>query len=249
MAKEPGMGASPLYTKGSSNKRLSSFPPIEDWDQLRWWNSGEKQVIDEKLRDLDKRKVPWCPGSKNIYRVLDLVRPADIRCVLIGQDPYPNPVFATGIAFSIPPELTVYPPTLAMMIKELQADVPGFKIKNGDLTPWTKQGVLLWNAIPTCEVGKSNSHHLPEYEFLTGEILNELSWYRDVVFVALGSTAREYLKYVFDKPWSNSRCLWTSHPSPRGNMNSQKPFLGSRIFSTINLNLTEMGKQPIDWRL
>jgi uracil-DNA glycosylase len=244
-----GLGVSPFHTEGSVDKRLSSHPPITDWKQLRWWSSGEEQVVNEKLKDLDKRGTAWCPGSGRLYRGLDLTRPDDIRVVILGQDPYPDLRFATGVAFSIPPAMTEYPPTLAMILKELQTDIPGFTLKNGDLTPWLDRGVLLLNAIPTCEAGKSKSHHWPEYEFLTGEILNELSLYRDVVFVFMGSTAREYDKYVFQLPWCGSRILYTSHPSPRGNTKSQTPFLGSRIFSTINLNLTEMGKKVIDWRL
>lgn len=214
------------------------------WPFLKYWNSGECQVIEERLRDLTLKKIAWCPGKTNLFRSLSLCPFDSVRCVLVGQDPYPDPKFATGVAFSIPPTEKTIPPTLAMMVKELQTDLPSFTIENGDLTPWCAQGVLLWNVIPSCTGWISKSHHWPEYEYLTKEIFELLSP-KGVVFAFLGSTAREYEKYV-QVP---SVSLHTSHPSPRGHIHAQSPFLGSRLFSTININLVKLGKEPIEWRL
>src|SRR5262249_45073109 len=110
-----------------------------------------------------------------------------------------------------------------------------------DLTPWARQGVFLWNAIPSCEQWRSMSHDWPEWEELTKEIIERLDE-RGIVFVFLGSVARRFEPYTSSR--SESICF--SHPSPRGSINSNSPFIGSRMFSTIN---DLLGSNPIDWRL
>lgn len=215
------------------------------WKDLDYWKSGEWQVVDERLKDLDGKT--WCPGRTKLFASLNAVPFDNVRVVICGQDPYPNPNFATGIAFSIPAQMTKYPPTLAMIIQELQGEVEDFTFTNGNLTPWCAQGVLLWNAIPSCDAWKSKSHHWKEYEPLTKEIFQRLSnSKRHIPFVFFGSTALYYSKFVNEE---YSDILWTSHPSPRGIKRGIKPFLGSRIFSTINAKLEEFHEKPIDWRL
>jgi Uracil DNA glycosylase len=216
------------------------------WKELDFWKSGEWQVCDERLRDLEKDHIAWCPGRRNMFASMRAVDFDSVSCVLVGQDPYPNPAFATGIAFSIPSGSAFLPPTLAMIFKELQNDIHGMTLNDGDLTSWCKQGVLLWNCIPTCTAWKSKSHNWPEWEELNKEVFQKLSSRDNLVFAFLGATAKNYMKYVDD---DKSISVWASHPSPRGNMNSQQPFLGSRIFTTINMHLEEFGKKPIDWRL
>jgi uracil-DNA glycosylase len=132
-----------------------------------------------------------------------------------------------------------------MIFKEYTSDLHYPSPSKGDLMPWCKQGVLLWNVIPSCTRGKSLSHRWGEWEYLTKEILERLSE-RSVVFVALGAVAREHLRYV-----KRDECpvVEASHPSPRGNKYGRIPFLGSRIFTTTNAHLCDIGEQPVDWRL
>jgi len=130
-----------------------------------------------------------------------------------------------------------------MMVKELQFDIPDFTFQNGDLTPWVKQGVLLWNPIPTCTSWRSMSHNWPEWEPLTAELFGLMKY---KVFVFFGSGALKYRKYVNADA---NDILWTSHPSPRGQIRAKNPFFGSRIFSTINAKLEEWKAGRIDWRL
>src|ERR1041385_6148719 len=117
------------------------------WEKLDFWSTGEWDVCLEKLKDLDKAGIQWCPGRDNLFRCLNHCPVGGIKVFFCGQDPYPNPKFCTGTAFSIPAELDSYPATLAQMFNELMAEYPGIKLNNGDLTPWSDQGVLLWNAI------------------------------------------------------------------------------------------------------
>lgn len=209
---------------------------------LDFWKSGEYQVIRERLDDLRKKGTMICPQRKEITRALREVSYEDCKVAILGQDPYPNPDHATGIAFCLPPDVRRdrWPPTFLNIVKEYTQDLHHLEPKTGDLTPWTKQGVLLWNVIPTCTAFQSLSHDWCEWEELNKELINKLEQKDEMVFVFLGSIARRYEGLVSRHP-----CISCSHPSPRANLNARVPFLGSRLFSTINSYM----KQPINWRL
>lgn len=214
------------------------------WTELNFWKSGECQVIRERLDDLRKSGVSISPIRKDIFRSLKETPYEETKVFLCGQDPYPNPEHATGLAFSVPPELPrdKWPPTLVNLLKEYQSDLHYPEPTNGSLQLWASRGVLLYNAIPSCTAYKSLSHSdWAEYSYLTKEIIEELSKKEDILFVFLGNKARENSKYVADQ----SKVLTFTHPSPRANLSAKIPFLGSRMFTTINSRL----KSPIDWRL
>lgn len=218
---------------------------IYPW-KLPYWQSGEWQVCNERLSDLTKAHIGWNPGRGNLFRPLRTLSPEAVRVCIIAQDPYPQPGYCTGSAFSIPStfDRTEYPPTLRTIFDEYSADL-GHPVPNaGDLSRWEVQGVLLWNAVPTCRSGVSLSHDWPEWLELTKQIIERLNQ-RGVVFAFLGAVAKRYLEYV---DLTNSEVITTSHPSPRGNMSS-KPFSGSRLFSTINDKLNSQGLPVIDWKL
>lgn len=220
-----------------------SFP----WsDKLDFFKSGECQVCLEKLDGLKKDGVLYNPSRNNLFRALSRVSFDAVRVVVVGQDPYPSHVLATGVAFEVPSDVKVFPPTLHEIFKEYHNDL-GYPIpKSGSLEKWTQQGVLLWNAIPTCIAGKSLScYDWTEWQYLTREIITKLSD-RALVFAFLGGVAREYVSSVNQHV---SKVIETSHPSPRGSLNSRTPFVGSRLFSTINAKCVEQGLGTIDWRL
>lgn len=220
------------------------------WPELNFWNSGEWQVVEERLNDLRKKRVRFCPEKDQLFRALYEVPFDEVKVCLLGQDPYPNPEHATGIAFSVNDDKI--PPTLKIILKEYETDLHHTAPKVGDLTKWCSQGVLLWNVYPSCEAYKSMSHEWSEWEQLTGEILTQLSQETSCIFAALGSIPQRILKRYVNG--DDSYCLYTGHPSPRGNAaNSKKEarntFTGSRIFTTINSKLVEQGTEPINWRL
>lgn len=224
---------------------------IKGWD-LDYFNSGEWQVVDERLQDLEKvnRSIGsdgYNPGRKGLFRALQLLSCGETRVCVIGQDPYPTPAFATGVAFSIPEAIPSkhYPPTLQTFLKEYTSDLGYDLPSNGNLEQWSKHGVLLWNAIPSCCPGRSLSHDWVEYEPLTRGIIQQLSK-QGIVFAFLGQVAR---RYVDEVDLRNNEVIVTSHPSPRGNMNSKTPFTGSRLFSTINDKLVSNGLPKVDWKL
>lgn len=214
------------------------------WKSLKYWECGEWDVVAERLQDMSNKGLTYCPGKKNLFKPLSLLDTSNCRVIMMGQDPYPNPEISTGIAFSIPSELKTFPPTLNNIFKEYQTDL-GFPLpSSGDLTPWWSQGVMLWNAIPSCSAWKSLSHDWPEWDLLTKEIIQELSK-QDCIFCFIGGVARRFARYVTDE----CEVIEVSHPSPRASRSSFNPFFGSRIFSTINAKLVEKGKEPINWRL
>lgn len=215
---------------------------INTWDEMKWWGSGEWQVCYERLDELDDRFVSYNPERKSLFRALWLTPFDRCRVAIIGQDPYPQKKFTSGVAFSIPKSLRKYPPTLEMIYGELWDDLK-IKRKNGCLESWCSQGILLWNAIPTCSTGRSMSHDWPEWSYLTSEIIRSLTE-KGVVFAFLGGVARRYASLV---QGDNNAIIETGHPSPRGNLSARNPFTGSRLFSTINDKLTNLGLSPIDW--
>ncbi len=221
--------------------RQASF----SWDDLHFWDTGEWDVVRERLADLRKKKINYCPSKGNLFKALDVCPFEKTKVIILGQDPYPDPELATGIAFDIPETVVKFPVTLQNLFKEYENDLHYPTPTSGSLLKWCAQGVLLWNVIPSCEEGKSLSHEWDEWRYLTKEIL-ERATQRCIVVAALGSIAREHLQFV---DTFRSRVVETSHPSPRGNLKSKIPFLGSRIYSTINQHLNELLLDPIDWKL
>jgi len=214
---------------------------------LDYWKSGEWQVVNERLKDMERANVGYNPRRTNLFAALSRTSLDDVVCAIIGQDPYPQGGFATGYAFSIPRSVEPrdFPPTLRTIFSEYHSDL-GYPIPDhGDLGRWSDQGVLLWNAIPSCRSGVSLSHDWEEWSWLTREIITKLS-HKGIVFAFLGGVARRYLEYV---DLTNNEVILTSHPSPRGSRASKTPFEGSRLFTTINDKLLNQGLKAIDWRL
>lgn len=224
---------------------------IKGWD-LTFFNSGEWQVCDERLRGLEhsnKRihRDGYNPGRASLFKALQATPMQSVKTCIMVQDPYPDRTYSTGIPLAIPREIPPeqYPQTLRTVFKEYCSDLGYDLPRHGDLDKWTSQGVFLWNAIPTCGSGSSLSHDWTEWSYLTKEIVERLSG-QGIVFALLGQVARRFLSSIDTR---NNYVICTSHPSPRGSINSKTPFLGSRLFSTINAKLVENGQEKIDWCL
>lgn len=217
------------------------------WPDLRWWDSGERQVVEEKIDELEASGHVCNPKKDLLYEALRTVREEDCRVCIVGQDPYPNPAFATGVAFSVPAGVKEdnFPSTLRIILQEYAADTHNVFPSCGELSRWISQGVLLWNAIPSVQSGAPLSNDWVEWDSLHSEIVARLSA-RGVVFALLGAVARDRTTGIEEK---RNRVIVTGHPSRRGNINSKVPFTGSRLFSTINAKLRELKKEPIDWCL
>lgn len=228
---------------------------VKTWDDMNFWNTGEWDVIQERLDDLDKLRKQgddggwYNPTRSNLFAALDQTPLSQVKVAIFGQDPYPDARYATGVAFSIPEGFKPkdFPPTLVNIFKEYSDDLHLSSPSSGDLTPWCERGVFLWNVTPLYRKETvNNPKDWPEWWDLNQEIIEVLNA-QSVVFVFLGARAREYAAQVDTS--RNNRIIETSHPSPLGSLSGRNPFLGSRIFSRINGYLSEINNDTIDWRL
>lgn len=213
------------------------------WEDLDFWSSDHWKTAQEKLDGLEKSFIPFHPRREDLFAAMDSTPLDEVKVVVFGQDPYPNSNYSTGIAFDIPAGEKKFPPTLVNIFKEYSEDLHLDFPKSGSLNKWTNQGVFLWNVWPLF-VPKGTGRWF-EWSILTKEIVEKLNE-KKVIFVLLGGLARDYLRYI-----NTNDCivLSYSHPSPLGASKTKSPFLGSRIFSTINDHLCKQGKGSIDWRL
>lgn len=183
------------------------------------------------------------PPRDEVFAALAATPYRDVRVVLLGQDPYHDDGQAHGLCFSVRPGVRI-PPSLRNMYKELNADL-GLPIpKDGDLRPWTKQGVLLLNTVLTVRAHEANSHKKQGWETFTDAVIRAVSDRAEpAVFVLWGGPAKTK-KALIDT--SKHRVLEGVHPSP---LSANKGFHGSRPYSAINEALGELGYPPVDWTL
>lgn len=182
------------------------------------------------------------------FAALEGCDPGDIRVVILGQDPYHGPGQAHGLAFSVPDGVRP-PPSLRNMFRELQRDGICAQIPSaGDLSPWARQGVLLWNAVLTVEEGQANSHAGKGWEAITDAVLDAVA--RDPapkVFLLWGAHAQARRARI-DAAAGGRHCILTAnHPSPLSARRPPVPFLGCGHFSRANEFLVAQGRAPVAW--
>ncbi|HSI24092.1 MAG TPA: uracil-DNA glycosylase, partial [Methylotenera sp.] len=150
---------------------------------------------------------------------------------------------AHGLSFSVPQGVDL-PPSLQNIYKEIAADLNIKMSRNGHLTPWADQGVLLLNATLTVEQAKAGAHQGKGWEAFTDAAIAALNKHREgLVFVLWGSYAQKKGNMIDAK---RHLVLKSVHPSP---LSAHRGFFGNRQFSTINQYLTQKGQTPIDWQL
>ncbi|MCK0437989.1 uracil-DNA glycosylase [Gordonia alkaliphila] len=183
----------------------------------------------------------YFPAGKNVLRAF--LQPFDdVRVLIVGQDPYPSAGHAVGLSFSVEPELTPIPRSLANIYKEYCDDLGYPMPANGDLTPWTREGVLLLNRVLTVQPGEAGSHRGKGWETVTECAIRALAA-RDEPLAAIlwGNDARQAEQWLPDVP-----VITSPHPSP---LSASRGFFGSRPFSRVNEELLDLGADPVDWRL
>jgi len=167
-----------------------------------------------------------------------------VKVVILGQDPYPTVGHAHGLCFSVLPDVKPLPKSLLNINKELFDDLGIDNFHTGYLQPWTKQGVLLLNAVLTVEAGKSNSHQGKGWEIFTDKIIEIINQEcNNIVFILWGSYAQKKGS-VIDK--TKHLIIKSPHPSP---LSAYRGFFGSRPFSRTNNYLKMNNKEPINWKL
>ncbi|MED9969905.1 MAG: uracil-DNA glycosylase [Ruminococcus sp.] len=193
------------------------------------------------------------PEKKNILRAIESVDPKNVKAVIIGQDPYHDEGQAMGLSFSVPDGIKL-PPSLRNIFKELCADTGCQMPGSGDLTAWTKQGVLLLNTVLTVEAHKANSHKKLGWQKITGAVLDACAALeQQLVFLCWGRPALELAQSAVNKSGRNDKFIIAStHPSPLSANNKKTAFpafIGSRPFGRANAVLTQNNVEPVDWSL
>ncbi|GAB3686905.1 uracil-DNA glycosylase [Angustibacter aerolatus] len=189
----------------------------------------------------DEAGPGYLPAPEHVLRAFH--RPfADVRVLLVGQDPYPTPGHPVGLSFSVAPGVRPLPRSLVNVYRELADDVGCPASADGDLSAWSDQGVLLLNRVLTVEPGASGSHRGRGWEAVTEQAIRALvARGGPLVAVLWGRDARSLGPLLGDVPRVES-----AHPSP---LSARSGFFGSRPFSKVNALLAEQGAPPIDWCL
>lgn len=166
----------------------------------------------------------------------------EVRVLIVGQDPYPTPGHAVGLSFSVGSDVRPLPRSLSNIYTEYQHDLGYPAPANGDLTPWSEQGVMLLNRVLTVRPGTPASHRGKGWEAVTECAIRALvARERPLVAVLWGRDAATLKPMLGD-----TAIIESAHPSP---LSASRGFFGSRPFSRANELLTQMGAEPVDWRL
>ena len=183
----------------------------------------------------------FLPAGDRVFAAF--ARPfADVRVLVVGQDPYPTPGHAVGLSFSVGPQVRPLPRSLQNIFRELQEDVGGPAPTSGDLTPWADRGVLLLNRVLTVTPGIPGSHRGRGWEQVTEQAIRSLvARGRPLVAILWGRDARNLRPLLGATP-----AIESAHPSP---LSAHNGFFGSRPFSRVNELLTRQGADPVDWLL
>ncbi|NYD40609.1 uracil-DNA glycosylase [Nocardioides panaciterrulae] len=184
---------------------------------------------------------PYLPTGERVFRAFQ--RPlADVRVLVVGQDPYPTPGHPIGLSFAVDAHVRPVPRSLANIYAELRTDLGIETPAHGDLTAWADQGVMLLNRALTVRPGEAASHRGRGWEEVTECAIHALARRGGPLAAILWGRDAQGLKPMLGPvPWVES-----SHPSP---LSASRGFFGSRPFSRVNRLLVEQGGSEVDWRL
>ncbi len=183
------------------------------------------------------------PPAADVFNAFRHTEFADVKVVILGQDPYHNVNQAHGLAFSVQKGVVV-PPSLLNIYKELSEDIAGFTAPaHGCLTSWAQQGVLLLNTVLTVRAHQANSHADYGWETFTDRVIAQLDAHREhLVFMLWGGHAQRKAAFVDTQ---RHLVLKAPHPSP---LSAYRGFFGCRHFSQANAYLQQHGLTPINWQ-
>lgn len=191
----------------------------------------------------EKERFTIFPRGSEIFNAFNSTPFENVKAVILGQDPYHGPGQAHGLSFSVR-EGVALPPSLQNIFKELVDDIGCPYPKNGDLSRWASQGVLLLNTLLTVRSGEPFSHKEKGWERFTDQVIRTLSREREhIVFILWGAPAGKKASLI---DGDKHLILKAPHPSP---LSSYRGFFGSKPFSRTNAYLVQNGITPIDWTL
>lgn len=183
------------------------------------------------------------PPAAKVFAAFDTTPFADVKVVIIGQDPYHGPGQANGLAFSVNPGIVI-PPSLRNIFQEIHTDIGAPIPSSGDLSQWAQQGVLLLNSSLSVREHQPRSHSGIGWEQFTDAAVLALNDRREnLVFLLWGSDA---IRKGASIDRSRHLVLTAPHPSP---LSAYRGFFGCRHFSKTNEYLSAHGKTPVNWNL
>lgn len=212
-----------------------STPIPPGWDDLPFFAEDWPRIAEALAAD--PRLI--LPPDERRFHALALTRPDAVRAVILGQDPYPTPGHAMGLAFSVNPDVRPLPASLRNILKEL-ADDSGDRLPDGDLSGWARQGVLLLNTHLSVPAGQPAGHARLGWERLTAQVIDRVSR-RPTAFLLWGKPAQAQKRHIRE---GDHLIHESAHPSP---LAASKGFFGSRPFGRVNQWLVDRGESPIDW--
>lgn len=212
-----------------------------DWAEALEPVADQIGAMGQFLRDEIAAGRSYLPAGDHVLRAF--AEPlADVKVLITGQDPYPTPGHPVGLSFSVAPEVRPLPRSLVNIYTELQTDLGHAPAASGDLTPWSRQGVLLLNRVLTVAPGASGSHRRRGWEAVTDQAIRALvARQRPLVAILWGRDAQSLRPMLHDVP-----VIESAHPSP---LSASRGFFGSRPFSRANELLAQQGAPPVDWAL
>jgi uracil-DNA glycosylase len=229
---------------GEVRQALEDFcarPDTRDWTSLPFFRDGHARAIAERLDAMRENGVEILPPPARIFSALVETPLQRVKVVILGQDPYPTPGDAHGLAFSYVGKRRV-PASLKAILSEMAQDMGGEVPGSGDLTPWAREGVLLLNTALTTEAGRSGAHLRLGWERLTGDVVERVSRERPaVVFMLWGAAACRWAERI-DR--EKHLVLTSGHPSP---LNRNRDFRGMGHFARSNQWLRTRRQEPVCW--
>jgi uracil-DNA glycosylase len=213
----------------------------EDWAEALAPVEPRIRQMGQFLREEHADGHRTFPEGKAVFRAFE--EPLEqVKVLIVGQDPYPTPGHAMGLAFSVQPHVRPVPRSLQNIYKELHDDLGIDPPEHGDLSAWSRQGVMLLNRALTVREGAPASHRGKGWEAVTERAIQVLAArQRPLVAILWGNDARSTAKWLEGHPTVES-----AHPSP---LSASRGFFGSRPFSRTDELLQQQGAEPVDWRL
>jgi uracil-DNA glycosylase len=213
------------------------------WTALSFFHDGSASRLMQQLDTMVASGNHILPAAGDLFKALTLTPLDRVKVVILGQDPYPTPGDAHGLAFSVNHGVKI-PRSLANIFKELERDLGLPRPPHGHLAQWATQGVLLLNTCLTVEAGNAGSHRKLGWQCLTDQIIDTVSREADdAVFILWGADAQAKREVIAK---SNHLIIESAHPSP---LSARRGFFGSSPFSRANAYLRSKGLGAIDWSL
>jgi uracil-DNA glycosylase len=212
-----------------------------DWAQALQEVEGKITELGAFLRAEVAAGRNYLPAGDNILRAFRQPM-ADVRVLIVGQDPYPTPGHPVGLSFSVAPTVGRLPGSLVNIFTEYSADLGYPAPSTGDLSPWAERGVMLLNRVLTVQPGKPASHRGKGWEQVTEQAIRALAGRGGpLVAILWGNDARNLAPLLGSTP-----SIQSAHPSP---LSARNGFFGSRPFSRADRLLQEQDGNPVDWKL